>query len=78
MTDGRPLGELIRLLESRGVLRTLLQGPAPTAEARVRGVTHDSRVVQPGFVFVAMAGARQDGHEFVPDAVAKARGRRHR
>jgi UDP-N-acetylmuramoyl-L-alanyl-D-glutamate--2,6-diaminopimelate ligase len=71
MTDGRPLGELIRLLESRGLLRTLLQGASPTAEARVRGVTHDSRLVQPGFVFVAIAGARSDGHDFVPDAVAK-------
>jgi UDP-N-acetylmuramoyl-L-alanyl-D-glutamate--2,6-diaminopimelate ligase len=71
MTDGRPLGELIRLMESRGLLRTLLQGPAPTAEARVRGVTHDSRLVEPGSVFVAISGARTDGHEFVPDAVAK-------
>jgi UDP-N-acetylmuramoyl-L-alanyl-D-glutamate--2,6-diaminopimelate ligase len=70
MSDGRPLGELIRLLEVRGLLRTLLPGSAPTAEARVRGVTHDSRLVRPGFVFVAIAGARQDGHEFVPQAVA--------
>jgi len=71
MTDGRALGELIRQLEARGMLRTLLAGSTPPAEVRVRGVTHDSRLVQPGFVFVAIAGARQDGHDFVPDAVAQ-------
>jgi UDP-N-acetylmuramoyl-L-alanyl-D-glutamate--2,6-diaminopimelate ligase len=74
MTDGpgsRPLGELIRLLEARGLLRTLLPAAAPTAEAQVRGVTHDSRAVEPGFVFVAISGARFDGHEFVPQAAAK-------
>jgi UDP-N-acetylmuramoyl-L-alanyl-D-glutamate--2,6-diaminopimelate ligase len=71
MIDGRPLGELIRLLEARGQLRTLLAGSAPTAEVRVRGVTHDSRLVQPGFVFVAISGARQDGHEFAAQAAAK-------
>jgi UDP-N-acetylmuramoyl-L-alanyl-D-glutamate--2,6-diaminopimelate ligase len=70
MTDARPLGELIRLLEARGQLRTLLAGSAPTAEAHVRGVTHDSRLVQPGYLFVAISGARQDGHEFAPQAVA--------
>ena len=70
MTDGRPLGELIRLLEARGLLRTLLQGQSPTADVRVRGVTHDSRLVRPGVVFVAISGARQDGHDFIPQAVA--------
>ena len=67
----RPLGELIRLLEGRGLLRTLLPGTAPTGDARVRGVTHDSRLVEPGYLFVAIDGARQDGHEFVPQAVAR-------
>ncbi len=37
----------------------------------VTGVTHDSRRVQPGFVFVALPGERHDGHAFVSDAVAR-------
>jgi UDP-N-acetylmuramoyl-L-alanyl-D-glutamate--2,6-diaminopimelate ligase len=71
MTEGRPLGELIRLLEARGLLRSLLPGPAASGDARVRGVTLDSRMVEPGWLFVAIAGARQDGHEFAPQAVAR-------
>ena len=42
---------------------------APDLE--VRGVTHDSRRVEPGFVFVALLGRRFDGHRFVADAVAR-------
>ncbi len=42
---------------------------APDLE--VRGVTHDSRRVEPGFVFVALPGRRFDGHRFVADAVAR-------
>ncbi|WP_456414655.1 UDP-N-acetylmuramoyl-L-alanyl-D-glutamate--2,6-diaminopimelate ligase [Oceanithermus profundus] len=42
---------------------------APDLE--VRGVTHDSRRVEPGFVYVALPGRRFDGHAFVADAVAR-------
>lgn len=44
---------------------------------QVAGITHDSRLVQPGFVFVAMPGvplpSRQpfDGHDYIPQALAK-------
>jgi len=38
-------------------------------DAVVTGVTQDASRVQPGFVFVARAGARFDGHTFIPDAV---------
>src|SRR5215510_3134803 len=34
------------------------------------GVTHDSRQVRPGVVFVALQGRKADGTEFVPLAVA--------
>jgi UDP-N-acetylmuramoyl-L-alanyl-D-glutamate--2,6-diaminopimelate ligase len=46
---------------------------APAQE--VRGVTHDSRLVQPGFVFVAIPGvplpSRKpfDGHDYIPQAI---------
>ncbi|MEW6531513.1 MAG: UDP-N-acetylmuramoyl-L-alanyl-D-glutamate--2,6-diaminopimelate ligase [Thermodesulfobacteriota bacterium] len=35
----------------------------------VTGVTHDSRRVKPGWLFVALPGAATDGHKFVADAV---------
>ncbi|GIW33454.1 UDP-N-acetylmuramoyl-L-alanyl-D-glutamate--2,6-diaminopimelate ligase [Meiothermus sp.] len=43
----------------------------------VAGITHDSRLVQPGFVFVAIPGvplpSRQpfDGHDYIPQAIEK-------
>lgn len=38
------------------------------ADRPVTGVTHDSRLVQPGMVFVAIAGFTVDGHRFVTEA----------
>ena len=35
------------------------------------GLTLDSRKVKPGFLFAALAGARQDGAAFVADAVER-------
>ncbi len=48
---------------------------APALE--VAGVTHDSRLVQPGFIFVAVPGVplpgRQpfDGHDYIPEALKR-------
>ncbi|HET7559846.1 MAG TPA: UDP-N-acetylmuramoyl-tripeptide--D-alanyl-D-alanine ligase [Limnochordia bacterium] len=36
---------------------------------RVCGVSIDSRRVRPGDLFVALPGARVDGHDFIPDAL---------
>ena len=36
----------------------------------IAGLSHDSRTVRPGFAFVALRGERQDGHDFVPKAIA--------
>ena len=44
-------------------LKTLT--PPPT------GVTHDSRKVQPGHVYVALKGEKHDGHDFIPDALSR-------
>jgi UDP-N-acetylmuramoyl-L-alanyl-D-glutamate--2,6-diaminopimelate ligase len=35
-----------------------------------RGVTHDSRSVKPGWVFVGVRGLKADGAEFAPQAIA--------
>ncbi len=37
----------------------------------VAGVTHDSRKVRPGFVYVALRGRTHDGHAFVGEALEK-------
>lgn len=48
---------------------------APPLE--VRGITHDSRLVEPGYLFVAMPGvplpSRKplDGHDFIPEALRR-------
>ncbi len=37
----------------------------------IRGMTADSRDVRPGYLFMAVPGARTDGRTFIPDAIAK-------
>lgn len=44
--------------------------PHDAANFELTGVTHDSRLAQPGALFVALRGAR-DGHTFIRDAVAR-------
>jgi UDP-N-acetylmuramoyl-L-alanyl-D-glutamate--2,6-diaminopimelate ligase len=68
----RSLGDLLRELEARGQLRSLLPvaGVSP-AELQLTGVELDSRAVGPGDLFVAVPGARVDGHDFVPAAIER-------
>ncbi|HWN98814.1 MAG TPA: UDP-N-acetylmuramoyl-L-alanyl-D-glutamate--2,6-diaminopimelate ligase [Blastocatellia bacterium] len=40
-------------------------------DAVVRDVTHDSRSCKPGSVFVAIRGAKFDGHQHIPQAVER-------
>ena len=35
------------------------------------GLCHDSRILQPGEVFLALRTAQRDGHDFIPNAAAK-------
>ncbi|MGI8703414.1 MAG: UDP-N-acetylmuramoyl-L-alanyl-D-glutamate--2,6-diaminopimelate ligase [Candidatus Limnocylindrales bacterium] len=64
------LGDLVELAEQRGLLRTVLPATgSPVATIRISRVTHDSRLVAPGSLFVAVPGARSDGHDYAPDAV---------
>jgi len=45
--------------------------PADAAAIEVVGICADSRLVRPGFVFVAIAGTKADGARFISDAIAK-------
>ena len=58
------------------VLKTMLSGCSilhtrGDLEARISGITLDSRQVAAGFVFVAIRGLKMDGNRFVPDAIAQ-------
>jgi UDP-N-acetylmuramoyl-L-alanyl-D-glutamate--2,6-diaminopimelate ligase len=48
-----------------------VRGAAP---ATVTGIAYDSRKVEPGNCFVAVAGFKQDGRRFISDAVARGAG----
>jgi UDP-N-acetylmuramoyl-L-alanyl-D-glutamate--2,6-diaminopimelate ligase len=56
-------------------LSAIMQGTGARGDVgrdpEVARVTSDSREVVPGAVFFALPGAEQDGHAFVPDAVAR-------
>ncbi len=40
------------------------------AEGTVMGLTHDSRAVQPGFLYICRRGAQFDGHAFAAQAIS--------
>ncbi len=52
---------------------TLWRGgrPVPAPDLPLTGVRTDSREVGPGDLFVALPGSQHDGHDFVPDALAR-------
>ena len=67
----RPLGDLVRDLEQRGMLRTVLAQPTmPVGATSISGVAFDSRRVSAGDLFVAVPGAESDGHAHATAAVA--------
>src|SRR5918998_2117427 len=55
----------------RAQLARVLGAEPPSGIEGVVGVTHDSRLVEPGFAFVAIPGFRRDGTEFVPEALRR-------
>lgn len=59
-----PVSRLATALSSRQAVRHV--GP----DASVTDVHHDSRMVRPSSLFVAIRGAVRDGHDHVPDAIA--------
>ena len=48
-------------------------GPAPAIanDPEIRGLTADSRAVEPGYLFAALTGRRTNGADFVGDAIAR-------
>ena len=54
--------EVVRLTGGRLLARS---------ERPIRGGAVDSRLVEPGNLFVALPGERTDGHRFLPDAAAR-------
>ena len=70
----KALGGLVERLTAQGRLRGARLGgkaigTAALAGLPIRGVTHDSRRVIPGGLFVAIPGAHVDGHDFAETAV---------
>jgi len=63
------LSDLIPDLDCVGVLPPRLPAVGDARSVRVARVTADSRLVQPGTLFVAVRGTRVDGHRYVADAV---------
>ena len=50
--------------------------PMPSENGAVKRIVTDSRDIQSGDVFFALAGERFDAHDFVADVLARARWRR--
>ncbi len=40
-------------------------------DLEIKGLTYDSRQVQPGYLFVALRGHQQNGHDYLQDAVRR-------
>lgn len=50
-------------------LNQLLGQPLLSPSTEITGVAHDSRNVRPGDIYVAVRGAKHDGHAFIQDAI---------
>jgi UDP-N-acetylmuramoyl-L-alanyl-D-glutamate--2,6-diaminopimelate ligase len=63
------VGELIEAIAGALPARPGVTGSADSLATTCTGVTHDSRHVRPGFVFVALRGLNADGSAFAPQAL---------
>jgi len=48
-----------------------IQPQTGASDPEIAAITADSRQVQPGSLFVAVRGDTSDGHQFIPDAIAR-------
>jgi UDP-N-acetylmuramoyl-L-alanyl-D-glutamate--2,6-diaminopimelate ligase len=62
----KPVSDLLERLRGRGVAPVAAEGDAATA---VTGITHDSRSVRPGDMYVARAGANTHGIAHLDEAL---------
>lgn len=56
------------------IYRALRRDPPPDQVVEgfaCTGLSHDTRILQPGEVFLALRTGQRDGHDFIPDAVAR-------
>ena len=44
--------------------------PGAIPNVRIRGVSMDSRTIQPGWLFAAIKGESADGYNYIPQAIA--------
>ncbi len=42
---------------------------AGSASSQIHGISHDSRQIRPGWLFVAVPGLERNGNSFIPDAI---------
>ena len=56
-----------------GALAAIVKGSRIVGDKNIviRGITHDSRKVEPGMLFVCIEGVHVDGHSFISQAAAK-------
>src|SRR5215212_5912917 len=59
------------MILDRAKLTGVLGTEVPSGVRGVKGVTHDSRCVEPDFAFVAIPGFKRDGTEFAPEAIRR-------
>ena len=57
-------------------LREILKGlkvekKVGNLDIEIKGISDDSRLVKPGFLFIAIKGYHQDGHKFIMEAIRK-------
>ena len=59
----RNLASLVKVLR--------LPSRAEWQEVEITGITEDSRLIKPGFLFVAIRGYVDDGHRYIDEAIAR-------
>lgn len=69
MLIGQLCEEAMRIESLLSVIQPMtVTGPT---ELDISGIAYDSRQVQPGYLFVAVRGTREDGHRYIDDAIRR-------
>ncbi|MCL2816790.1 MAG: UDP-N-acetylmuramoyl-L-alanyl-D-glutamate--2,6-diaminopimelate ligase [Clostridiales bacterium] len=61
----------MRLTELLSSLRETAEITGFSGDLEINGIAYDSRRVEPGYLFVAIPGSRQDGHDHIPQALLR-------